>query len=139
MKCAGMTGQKHEIFLVICYILTKDYLIGSKYFAPIIFFVKAIIFRGEVHKIEIFSWYSSISKYSINTRILRVSTSLLHAIAATKICTIPISFLVATSGTTTICALATTLDKLHQALLAMVSVVQTGTHVLHACALIKHC
>ncbi len=139
MKCAGMTGQKHEIFFGNLLCLTKDYLIGSKYFAPIIFFVKAIIFRDEVHKIYIFSWYSSISKYSINTRILSVSTSLLHAIAATKICTIPVCFLVAKSGTTTICALATTLDKLHQALLAMGSVVQTGTHVLHACALIKHC
>ncbi len=64
-----------------------------------------------------------------------MSTSLLHAIVATKICTIPVCFLAATSGTTTICALATTLDKLHQALLAMVSVVQT----LHACALIRHC
>ncbi len=68
--------------------LTKDFLIDSKYFLPIIFFVKAIICRDEVHKIEILSWYTSISKYSINTRILRVSTSLLHAIAATKICTI---------------------------------------------------
>ncbi len=38
---------------------------------------------------------------------------------ATKICTIPVCFLAATSGTTTICALATTLDKLHQAMLAM--------------------
>ncbi len=90
------------------------------YFAPIIFFnVKAIIFKDEVHKIEILSCYSSISKYSSNTRILRVSTSLLHAIAATKICTIPVCYLVAISGTTTICALATSLDKYHQALLAM--------------------
>ncbi len=119
--------------------LTKDFLIGSKYFTPTLFLnVNAIIFKNEVHKIEIFSLYSSISKYSINTRILRVSTGLLHAIAATKICTIPVYFLAATPGTTTICALATTLDKLHQALLAMGSVVQTGTHVLHACALIRH-
>ncbi len=33
--------------------------------------------------------------------------------------------------------LTTTLDKLHLVLLAMVSVIQTGTHVLHGCALIS--